>query len=101
GFNPLPLGHDLAVGTALIYIRQSKKREESVSPETQEDACRKLPAVTACTTVTVFRDLGVSGGKPPEKRPGFSALRERILATDRKREPLVIAAYDQSRISRD
>jgi site-specific DNA recombinase len=49
----------------------------------------------------VYRDLGISGGKPPEKRPGFLAMRERILATDRKHEHLVIAAYDQSRISRD
>jgi DNA invertase Pin-like site-specific DNA recombinase len=89
------------VGTALIYIRQSKKREESVSPETQEEACRKLAAVAKCEQVLVFKDLGLSGGKPPEKRPGFLALRERILASDRKREPLVIAAYDQSRISRD
>lgn len=28
---------------ALIYIRQSKESEGSVSPETQEAACRKLP----------------------------------------------------------
>src|ERR1700693_1196558 len=90
-----------AVSTALIYIRQSKKREESVSPETQEDACRKLPAVAKCEQVIVYRDLGLSGGKPPEKRPGFLALRERIFAADKKHEPLVIAAYDQSRISRD
>jgi DNA invertase Pin-like site-specific DNA recombinase len=90
-----------SVGTALIYIRQSKKREESVSPEVQEDACRQLPAVAACSTVIVLKDLGLSGGKPPEKRPGFLAMRDRIFAADRKREPLVVAAYNQSRISRD
>ncbi len=89
------------MGEALIYVRQSAKRENSVSPETQEDACRKLPAVARCDRIIVYRDLGISGGKPPEKRPGFLAIRERILATDRKHERLVVAAYDQSRISRD
>lgn len=87
--------------TALIYVRQSKETEGSVSPETQEAACRRLPAVVACdTAVMVYRDLGISGGKPPEKRPDFLALRDRVAATDRTHEPLVIATYDQSRLSR-
>ena len=86
--------------TALVYVRQSKESEGSVSPEIQEAACRKLTAVAACDNVLVYRDLGVSGGKPPEKRPGFLALRERIAATDKTHEPLVIATYDQSRLSR-
>lgn len=84
----------------MIYVRQSKDSERSVSPENQEAACRKLAAVAACERVTVFKDLGISGGQPPAKRPGFLAMRERILASDPKREPLVIAAYDQSRFSR-
>ncbi len=85
---------------ALIYIRQSKESERSVSPETQEAACRKLQPVTESDSVLVLRDLGVSGGKPPEKRPGFLALRDRIAASDRTHEPLVVATYDQSRLSR-
>src|SRR5712692_10556691 len=85
---------------ALIYVRQSKESEGSVSPETQESACRKLAAVAASDDVVVYRDLGVSGGKPPEKRPGFKALRERIAAADKTHEALVVATYDQSRLSR-
>src|SRR6266849_4210823 len=86
--------------TALLYVRQSAKDKNSISPETQEAACRALPAVAACDQVIVYRDLGVSGGKPPEKRPGFLALRDRIAASDRTHEPLVVATYDQSRLSR-
>ena len=89
------------MSTALVYVRQSKESERSVSPAVQESACRNLPAVAACDTITVYRDLGISGGKPPEKRPGFMALRDRITAADKTHERLVIAAYDQSRISRD
>jgi DNA invertase Pin-like site-specific DNA recombinase len=84
--------------TALIYVRQSKESETSASPATQEAACRHLPAVAACDHVIVYSDLGISGGKPPEKRPGFLALRERI---DKDRQPVVVATYNQDRISRD
>src|SRR5713226_3603131 len=87
--------------TALIYVRQSKQSETSISPETQESACRAIPAVAACDKVIVYRDLGLSGGKSPEKRPGFLSLRERIEENDKNHEPLVVAAYDQSRISRN
>lgn len=89
------------VGIALLYIRQSKRDKASTSPENQEAACRDLADVKVCEKVTVYRDLGISGGKPPEKRPGFLALRQRIESADKSREPLVIAAYDQSRWSRD
>ncbi len=78
-----------------------QRDKASISPENQEAACRDLPAVQACTKVTVYSDLGISGGKPPEKRPGSLALRQRLEAADKNHEPLVIAAYDQSRWSRD
>jgi hypothetical protein len=44
--------------TGLIYVRQSKESEQSVSPETQEAACRRLPAIAACEQILVYSDLG-------------------------------------------
>jgi DNA invertase Pin-like site-specific DNA recombinase len=89
--------------TALIYIRQSRHKadQRTVSPEVQEQACRALPAVRACTEIIIYRDLDISGGKPPEQRPAFMALHERVRASDRMREPIVVATYNQSRLSRN
>ena len=81
--------HELnRVTEGLVYIGQSKESEGSVSPETQETTCRKVAAVAGCDSAVVYRDPGISGGKPPEKRPGFMALRDRIASTDKTHERL-------------
>jgi DNA invertase Pin-like site-specific DNA recombinase len=87
--------------TALIYIRQSRNKayEHTVSPEVQEEMCRALPAVRRCEQIEVFSDLDVSGGKL-KGRGRFSALLERVKSADKTHEPFVVAAYDQSRLSR-
>jgi DNA invertase Pin-like site-specific DNA recombinase len=91
------------MSAALIYIRQSRNKadQRTVSPEVQEEACRALLAVRACSEVIVYRDLDLSGGLPPEQRPGFMALHQRIRAADKKHERLVVATYNQSRLSRN
>jgi site-specific DNA recombinase len=83
---------------ALIYVRQSRHKdtERTVSPEVQEDACRKLPAVAGCDQVEVYSDLDVSGGKL-KGRLRFLALLERIQSGTVS----AIAAYDQSRTFRN
>jgi DNA invertase Pin-like site-specific DNA recombinase len=83
---------------ALIYIRQSrnKRYERTVSPETQESACRALPAIMRCSQVEVYRDLDLSG-KSIANRPEFQAFLRRI----QERPPKVVAAYDQSRSFRN
>lgn len=83
---------------AIIYVRQShaKDRENTVSPQTQEEACRALPAVSSCDSIEVYRDLDISG-KSVAKRPSFQRLLERLLQDP----PDVIAAYDQSRAFRN
>jgi hypothetical protein len=44
------------MSTALVYVRQSRHKayERTVSPETQESACRALPAVQVCQQVHVY-----------------------------------------------
>jgi len=81
---------------ALIYVRQSRSKsyEHSVSPEVQEEACRRLPAVHRCEQVDVFTDLDISGGK--RARRGYDAMLARIRAGGVD----VIAFYDQSRAFR-
>jgi hypothetical protein len=83
---------------ALIHIRQSrnKRYERTVSPETQEAACRALPAVKRCGSVGVYRDLDLSG-KSVAHRPEFRAFLRRL----QERPPKVVAAYDQSRSFRN
>lgn len=87
-----------AVTTALIYIRQSRHREQdrTVSPETQEVECRALAPVRACDRVEVFTDLDKSA-KSVSGRKEFQAFLQRI----REEPPAVIAVYDQSRTFRN
>jgi DNA invertase Pin-like site-specific DNA recombinase len=82
--------------TAVIYVRQSRNKagEHTVSPETQEEACRALPAVASCSKVEVYRDLDVSGGAKGRKQ--YDAMLDRI----RSDGVSVVAAYDQSRAFR-
>jgi site-specific DNA recombinase len=86
------------MSSALVYVRQSRHKayERTVSPETQESACRALPAVQACQQVHVYRDLDVSGGK--RGRRDYLAMLERIRTDGSVK---VVAFYDPSRIARD
>jgi DNA invertase Pin-like site-specific DNA recombinase len=85
----------------LIYIRQSrhKKYERTVSPEVQEQECRELPEIRACSDVIVYRDLDLSGASV-KRRKDWLALRAR-LESIRKDERVVLALYDQSRSFRN
>jgi DNA invertase Pin-like site-specific DNA recombinase len=86
------------MSSALVYVRQSrhKEGEHTVSPEVQEQQCRRLPAVAACDQVEVFPDLDVSGGKL-KGRKQLARLLDRIEAGGVG----VVAAYDQSRAFRN
>jgi len=85
--------------TALVYVRQSRTEVGTTSPEVQEEECRRLDQVASCGEVIVHRDLDVSGGKL-KGRGGYVQLLKRIESS-RKDEPLVVAAYDQSRCFRN
>ncbi len=82
---------------AAIYVRQSSTRvgDKDVSPEQQEAACRRLPAVAACDVVEVYKDLNRSGQDPT--REEFQRFMARITSG----EVAVVAAYDGDRIRRN
>ena len=81
-----------------MYVRVSKYTAQDegrkVSPETQLEKCKALPALTDCQ-VEVFEDLDYSGKNT--KRPGFSKLMERAQIGDVS----AVACYSISRLSRD
>ena len=83
---------------ALVYVRVSKYTAQDegrkVSPETQLQKCKALPALEDCH-VEVFEDLDYSGKNT--KRPGFTQLMERAQRGDVS----VVACYSISRLSRD
>src|ERR1700736_1068847 len=83
---------------ALVYVRVSKYTAQDegrkVSPETQLQRCKALPALEDCQ-VEVFEDLDYSGKNT--KRPGFTQLMERAQRGDVS----VVACYSISRLSRD
>src|SRR5205823_7447648 len=74
------------------YTAQDQRRK--VSPETQLEKCKALPALNDCQ-VEVFKDLDYSGKNT--KRPGFTQLIERAQGGD----VFVVACYSISRLSRD
>src|SRR5262245_61627981 len=86
------------MATALIYVRQSRHRddERTTSPDVQENACRNLAAVQACDQVEVFTDLDKSG-KSAAARPDFQRFLQRLQDDP----PDVVAVYDQSRTFRN
>lgn len=84
---------------ALIYVRQSRTDEGSVSLDVQEAACRRLAEVAQCENVEVFRDEDTSGGT--DKRPQYQAMLRRIVDAKSQQEIAVVSAYDLSCIARD
>jgi DNA invertase Pin-like site-specific DNA recombinase len=91
-----------SVGTALVYIRQSRTRTDkrTISLEIQEEICRKLPAVQSSDQIEVYVDRNRSG-KSVKKRTGYQGLYDRIEAERVPGEVKVAAVYDQSRLGRN
>lgn len=58
---------------AVIYVRQSTHREESISLELQETSCREHCARHGYRVVEVIADPGISGRKW-DKRPGIQKV---------------------------
>ena len=79
---------------AIVYIRQSTYREESVSAELQETACRTYAAQQGYEVVGVVEDLGISGRT--FKRPGIA----KVMASIAAKEAEVILLWKWSRLSR-
>lgn len=81
---------------AVIYIRQSKEREESYSPETQENGCREYAKRREYRVVNVVSDIGVSGRRWTS-RPGM----QEIVRMAQAGETDVVLVYWLSRATRD
>lgn len=79
---------------ALIYLRQSKKRDDSISLEVQEAACRDYCARKGYIVVDVLAEQ-ITGQKW-ERRPKVQEMMRRINAGDAN----LVVLYRWSRISR-
>ena len=80
---------------AVIYVRQSIAREESISLELQEAACREYARARGYAIVDVIADAGVSGLKW-ERRPGV----QRVMGMITGRAADVVLVWRWSRLSR-
>ncbi|GAA2773074.1 recombinase family protein [Saccharopolyspora taberi] len=69
---------------AVIYVRQSLYREESVSLELQETSCREHCVRHGYRVVDVIPDPGISGRKW-DKRPGIQRVLAMVAAGDVQR----------------
>lgn len=79
---------------AVAYLRQSVAREESISLELQETACRDYAVRSGYQVVDVVADPGISGRT--WKRPGV----QRVLAMVEAGEVDVVLLWKWSRLSR-
>lgn len=79
----------------IAYLRQSMEREDSISPEVQERACRDHIDRHGDEVVAVISDIGVTGLKW-DRRPGVQRAMK-LLADD---EADGIVVWRWSRISR-
>lgn len=80
---------------AIIYVRQSISREESISLELQESECRKYAEGRGYEVVDVVKDPGVSGLQFA-RRPGIRRAIEDVEAG----RASVVVIYRWSRLSR-
>jgi site-specific DNA recombinase len=89
--------HDPARKVALIYVRVSKFTKEDegrkVSPDTQFEMCKALPALKGMTIVK-FEDLDFTGTNT--NRPAFQQMMERVERGD----VAVVAVYKLDRLTR-
>lgn len=79
---------------AVVYTRQSMAKEESISLEVQEAACREHCARLGHTVVAVYSDPGISGRT--FKRPGV----QKALAAVENKQAQIIVLWKWSRLSR-
>lgn len=87
-------GQRSAQPTAWIYVRQSTYKEESISSEIQEQACREYAARQGYNVTNMVEDLGVSGRT--FKRPGIARVMDAVAAGDCQ----VVLLWRWSRLSR-
>ena len=85
----------LAEDRAVIYVRQSLTREESISLEVQEASGREYARKRGYTVVDVISDPGVSGLKW-DRRPGI----QRAMRMITEHQADVIIVWRWSRLSR-
>lgn len=81
---------------AVAYIRVSTE-DQHLGPEVQEAALSRWAASHGVQVVGIFRDLGVSGGKSIDKRPGLQAAVTALQPAD----VTVLWVYDRTRFARD
>jgi site-specific DNA recombinase len=80
---------------AAIYVRVSTRRQEA-SPAEQRAACIGLIAKRGWELVGEYSDIGITGTRGGERRPGFKRLVEDAVAG----AFAGIVMYDRSRLSR-
>ncbi|WP_454728800.1 recombinase family protein [Cellulosimicrobium protaetiae] len=80
---------------AVLYLRQSKTREDSISIELQEASCREYAARMGYDVVDVLSDPGISGRT--WDRPAV----QRSLAMVEARDADVIVVWKWSRLARN
>src|SRR5438874_1883996 len=94
-----PPAPDAARTAALIYIRVSKYTKEDegrkVSPQTQLELCKALPALRGLTIEDPYIDLDYTGRNT--NRPRFQQMMERAQRGD----VAMVACYSISRFARD
>lgn len=81
---------------AIAYIRASTD-DQHLGPEVQEAALTRWADSHSIEIAGIFRDLGVSGGKSIDRRPGLRAA-VAALAPD---DVTVLWVYDRTRFARD
>lgn len=83
---------DVVVG----YVRVSTEEQE-LSPVAQRAAIEGYAKAHGWTLAAVYEDIGVSGGAPADRRPGFMALLNGIVEHDAR----VVVVSKLDRLSRD
>jgi DNA invertase Pin-like site-specific DNA recombinase len=86
---------DSRASRAVLYLRQSTYREESISLELQETACREYAQRRGYSVVGVESDPGLSGRT--FNRPGVAAVMDKVDRGDAD----VIVLWKWSRLSRN
>lgn len=82
---------------AVIYVRVSTdEQKKGFGPESQREECEKHLARKGYTLVEPTEDLGISGAKPLDQRPGL----QRAVTLCQSGAADVIVVYAQDRLSR-
>ena len=99
-FIPNAVSDDRASGPAIGYgarslraigiVRQSRSREESLSPAEQRERIEAVCKRESFDLLTVYEEIDVSGGTPLARRQG---LRATVEAIERGEAQVVVVAY--------